>query len=179
MDVALKAGDNLSMWKGCWRGTVLVALSGQVIIIVDPSVSGFEGMIQRFEVTATGTNVCGTWNIDRKKMFPYCLVILSMQGCYTWWCAFEVLEWCIYSAELSICMLTGYVLFICDTNCLCFIICDSFVPVVIWHWADRLLYETGKLKTSIWSCCPPFYMGISMRNRNCPSVINTCVLRCL
>ena len=36
---------------------MLGALSGQIIIIVDPSVSGFEGMIQRFEVTATGMNV--------------------------------------------------------------------------------------------------------------------------
>ena len=40
-------------------GTVLVALSGQIIIIADPSVSGFEGIIQRFEVTATGMNVHG------------------------------------------------------------------------------------------------------------------------
>ena len=45
---------------------VLVALLGQIIIIVDPSISGFGGMIQRFEVTATGMNVCGTWDIDRE-----------------------------------------------------------------------------------------------------------------
>ena len=43
-DVALQAGDNLSMWKGCQSGTILVTLSGQIIIIADPSVSGFEGM---------------------------------------------------------------------------------------------------------------------------------------
>ena len=40
------------------------ALSGQIIIIVNPSVSGFEGMILRLNVTATGMNVCGTWDID-------------------------------------------------------------------------------------------------------------------
>ena len=39
---------------------MLVALSGQIIIIVDPSVSGFERKIQRFEVTETGMNVCDT-----------------------------------------------------------------------------------------------------------------------
>ena len=41
-------------------GTVLVALSGKIIVIGDPSVWGFEGILQRFEVTAIGTNVCGT-----------------------------------------------------------------------------------------------------------------------
>ena len=35
-----------------------------------------------------------------------------------------------FSAELSICMLIGYVLLIHDSNCLCFIICDSYVSVV-------------------------------------------------
>ena len=45
---------------------MLVALSGQIIIIVDPTVTGFEGMIQRFEETATGINVCGACDIDRK-----------------------------------------------------------------------------------------------------------------
>ena len=39
-------------------------------------------------------------------------------------------EWCIYSAELTTCMLTGYVLLICDGNYLCFIICDSYVLMV-------------------------------------------------
>ena len=38
---------------------MLEALSGQIIVIADPSVLGIEGIIQRFEVTATGTNVCG------------------------------------------------------------------------------------------------------------------------
>ena len=45
---------------------MLVTLSGNVIVIADPSVLGFEGMIQRFEVTATGMNVCGTWHIDKE-----------------------------------------------------------------------------------------------------------------
>ena len=38
---------------------MLVALSGQIIVIADPSVWGFEGIIERFEVTAIGTNVSG------------------------------------------------------------------------------------------------------------------------
>ena len=38
---------------------MVVTLSGQIIIIADPNVSGFEGMIQRFKVTATGRKVCG------------------------------------------------------------------------------------------------------------------------
>ena len=48
------------MWKGCLRGIVLVTLSRQIIVIADPSVSGFERMIQRFEVTVIGMNVGGT-----------------------------------------------------------------------------------------------------------------------
>ena len=42
------------MWKDFSKGTMLVTLSGQIIIIADPSVSGFEGMIQGSEVTVTG-----------------------------------------------------------------------------------------------------------------------------
>ena len=49
---------------------MLVALSGQIIIIVDSSASGFEGKILRFEVTATGTNVCGAFGIDREHHSP-------------------------------------------------------------------------------------------------------------
>ena len=45
---------------------MLVTLSGQIIIIADPSGSGFEGMIQRFEVTATGMNVSGTQDIENE-----------------------------------------------------------------------------------------------------------------
>ena len=45
---------------------MLVALSGHIIIIADPSVSGFEGMIQRFEVAVTGTNVHGAWDTDKE-----------------------------------------------------------------------------------------------------------------
>ena len=50
----------------CGRGTMHVILSWQIIYIADPSVSGFEGMFQRFEITATGTNVCGTWDINKE-----------------------------------------------------------------------------------------------------------------
>ena len=46
---------------------MLVTLSGQIIIIVDPSVLGFDGMTQRFEVVATGTNVHSAWNIDKEQ----------------------------------------------------------------------------------------------------------------
>ena len=43
-----------------------MALSGQIIVIVDHSVLGYEQMIQRFEVTAIGTNVCGIWDITKE-----------------------------------------------------------------------------------------------------------------
>ena len=46
---------------------MLVTLSGEIIIIADPSVLEFEGMIERFEVSATGMNVGGTWNIDKEQ----------------------------------------------------------------------------------------------------------------
>ena len=66
---------------------MLVALSGQIIIIVDPSVSGFEGMIQRFEVTATGTNVCGTWDIDREHCSPIAWSCLAYKAViHDGWC---------------------------------------------------------------------------------------------
>ena len=45
---------------------MLVTLSGQVIISADPSISGFEGMIQKFDVTAAGMNVHGAWDIDKE-----------------------------------------------------------------------------------------------------------------
>ena len=48
---------------------MLVALSGQIIIIVDHSISGFEGIIQRFEATVTGMNVCGTQDTDKEHCF--------------------------------------------------------------------------------------------------------------
>ena len=66
-------------------------------------------MIQRFEVTATGTNICDTWDIDREhcssiawSFLAYRVVIHDGGVC-------EGLEWCIYSAQLSIYMKTGYV----------------------------------------------------------------------
>ena len=49
---------------------MLVALSGQIIAVVDPRVSEFEGMIQRFQVAATGMDVCGTWDINREHSSP-------------------------------------------------------------------------------------------------------------
>ena len=70
LGVALQAVDNLSIWKSCWRRTVLVALSGQIIVIVDPSVSWFERMIQACEVTATVSNLCGKWDIDKGHFSP-------------------------------------------------------------------------------------------------------------
>ena len=45
---------------------MLVILSWHISIIADPSVSGFEKMIQRFEVIETGTNACSTWDIDKE-----------------------------------------------------------------------------------------------------------------
>ena len=77
LDVAPQAGDNPSMWKGCWSDTVLMALSGQIIVVVDPSVLEFEGMIHRFEVNATGMNVCGSWDIDREHCSPVTCLFLA------------------------------------------------------------------------------------------------------
>ena len=37
-------------------------LSGQIIVTAVPGVSGFEGIIQRLEVIAMGTNVLGIWD---------------------------------------------------------------------------------------------------------------------
>ena len=51
---------------------MLVVLSGQIIFIADPSVWGFEGVIQRFEVTAIGMSVCGTLDIV-KNTVPFLL----------------------------------------------------------------------------------------------------------
>ena len=67
LDVALQAGDNLNMWRGCWGVTVLGALSRQIIVIADPSICRvLGGMIQRFEVIAVDMNVCDIWNITRE-----------------------------------------------------------------------------------------------------------------
>ena len=45
---------------------MLVTLSGHFIVTADLSILGFEGMIQRLEVTATGMIVHGTWDIDKE-----------------------------------------------------------------------------------------------------------------
>ena len=59
---------------------MLVALSGKIIIIVDPSVLGFEGMFQRFEVAATGMNVCGAWDIDREHCSLIAWLLLAYRA---------------------------------------------------------------------------------------------------
>ena len=55
---------------------MLAALSGQIIIFVDPSVSEFEGL----EVTATGMNVCRTWDIDREHYCPIAWSFLAYKA---------------------------------------------------------------------------------------------------
>ena len=59
---------------------MLVALSGKIIIIVDCSVLEFEGMIQRFEVTATVMNVYDTWDIDRENCSPIAWSFLAYRA---------------------------------------------------------------------------------------------------
>ena len=61
---------------------MLVALSGQINIIADPGVSGFEGLIQRFEVTPIGMNVCGTWDINRENCSPIAQLFLAKGPLY-------------------------------------------------------------------------------------------------
>ena len=137
---------------------------------------GFEGMIQRLEVTATGMNVCGTWDIDREHCsivwtFLAYRTVIHDGGFMRGW------NGGIYSAELSICMLTGYVLLIHDSNCLCFIICDSCVLVVdfvlglIGYYLELVdwklhIFEAVVL-CSVWAHW--------WEAGNCPSAINTCV----
>ena len=45
---------------------MLITLSGQTIIIAYPSVSGFEGLIQKFEVNVISMNVHGKWDIGKE-----------------------------------------------------------------------------------------------------------------
>ena len=59
---------------------MLEALSGQIIIIVDPSVSEFEGMTHGFEVIATDMNVCDTWDIDREHCSPIAWLFLAYRA---------------------------------------------------------------------------------------------------
>ena len=166
------------MWKGCWRGTVLVALSGQIIITVDPSLPGLEGMIQRFEVAATGLNVCGPWDIYRE-----CSSLIAWSF-ITWmavthngefvrgWNGVFILQNCPFECWQAMC---------CWSVIATAFVSSYVIPMylcLIFYWADRLLCRTGKLKTSyIWSCCALFCKDTSMRSRNCPSAINTCVVR--
>ena len=166
------------MWKGCWSGTVLATLSQQIIVIVDHIVLEFERIIQRFEVTATHMNVCGTWDIDRKH------------------CSSIVWSFVAYKAVLHDgWFLQGwngaFILQNCPFACWQAMHCWSMIAtafvslyvtlIYLWlflYWTGRLLCRTGRLKTSyIWSCCALFCMGTLIRNRNCPLAINTCVLR--
>ena len=41
------------MWNPYWSGTELVALSGQIIVIVDPSISEFDFDILTYEISKT------------------------------------------------------------------------------------------------------------------------------
>ena len=56
---------------------MLVALSGHIIMIAEPSVLGVERIIQRFEVSAIGTNLPGHEMLPKKE-FLYCMVIFSI-----------------------------------------------------------------------------------------------------
>ena len=181
LDVALQVGDNLRMWKGCWMGTVLVALSGQIIIIVSASVMGLEGIIQRSEVAATGMNVCGTWDIAKEHFSFIAYSFLANRAVIHdgWfvrgWNGAFILQNCLFA-----CWQAMY----CWSMMASAIISSYVTPVypctLILYWADRLPCKTGKLKTSyIWSCSALFCMGTLMRSRNHPSAINMCVLKIL
>ena len=135
-------------------------------------------MIQRFEVTATGMNVGGTHDIYREYCFPiawsflaYKAVIHDGRFMRSWNVAF-ILQNCPFACwQVMYCwpvIATAFVSSYMTPIYLCLIL----------YLAGRLLCETGKLKTShIWTCCALFCMGTSMRSRNCPSAINTCILR--
>ena len=157
---------------------MLVALSGQIVVIIDSWAWGFEGIIQRFVVTAIGMYVHGMWDIIKEhcSFIAWSFLVYRVvadDGRFT-----RVLEWCIYAARLSDGMLTDSVLQIWHGNCIYLII---FTPIYLWlalYSADRLLCWTGKLKTSdIWICCAPLCVGTLVRGRNCPSAISTCVMR--
>ena len=45
---------------------MLVALSGQIIVIIASLAWGFEGIIQRFEITTMGMYVCGIRDITKE-----------------------------------------------------------------------------------------------------------------
>ena len=83
---------------------MFVALSEQ-IVIVDPSVSKFGGMIQRFEVTATGMNVCGTWDIDKEHCSPIAWSFLAHRavihddGFVTGWNSGFILQNCPFACS--------------------------------------------------------------------------------
>ena len=104
------------MWKACWKWYCACSLSGQIIVIVDSSVLGFEGMSQRFEVTPTGMNVCSVWDINSEHCsliawsFLACKAVIHDGGFMRGWNGAIILQNCPF------CMLTGYVLLIHDSN---------------------------------------------------------------
>ena len=84
------------------------------IIIVESSVLGFEGMIQRFEVTATGRNVCGTWELNREHCSLIALSFLAYKAVIDDHGFVRGSNGVFILHKLSICMLTGYILLIHD-----------------------------------------------------------------
>ena len=73
------------------------------MVIVDPSVSGFEGMVQRFEVTATGMNVYGAWDIDRESHSSIAWSFLAYRavihdgGFMRGWYGASILQNCLFA----------------------------------------------------------------------------------
>ena len=59
---------------------MLVTLSGQITVIFYPRVFRFEGLIQKFEVTAPGMNVCGAWDINREQCSPIAWSFLAYRA---------------------------------------------------------------------------------------------------
>ena len=123
---------------------MLVALSGQSIIIAEPSVSEFEGIFQRYEVTAIGANVCGAWDIVKEHgSFIGCLflayrAVIHDSGFVRDWNGAFILQNCLFACwQAMYCWSVKAVAFI-----------SSYVtPLYLWlilYWADRLLCGTNR-----------------------------------
>ena len=135
-------------------------------------------MILRFEVTETSMNVCGTWDIDEEcfsfiawSLLAYRIVIHN-GGFVRGWKGVFILQNFMFA-----CLQAMYCLSMIETA----FVSSYVTPMYLWFilfWGDRLLCGMGRLKTSyICNCYALFCMGTLMRRRNCPSAINTCVLR--
>ena len=153
---------------------MLVALSGQIIGIANPSVWRFEGIIQRFEVIAIGTNVCGTWDIIKEHCSLIALsslvysTVICDDGFMRGWNGAFILQNCLFA-----CWQALYCWSVMATGFVSSYVTPMYLQLIL-YWVNRLLCETGKLKpSSIWSCCALFCMGTSVRSRNCPSGIST------